>query len=1188
MLRKWILIFSLVLALSLVWAQGFEDFTNSNATSGYTNGDFVGNNNITWTYVASRDDNGDANGSGIVTPALMLRRVADNSAVSSSTISGGIGNFSVKLYKGFTGGGNRQVELFINGVSKGTSATFDDLDEHLFEVNGINVAGDITIEIKNITSRQVIVDDITWTASDTSGPSLAVVPTVLSGFSYEESNGPSAEQSFSISGSNLDGNVSITAPTNYAISLNSGSGFGTSLAINHVAGTVEATTVYVRMIAGLSAGLYNDETISITAGTVNPQSVTLSGSVIISLPAEDYLVNFDGDGEEKTSYASGTVNLSGLNWDLTETVIGISTSDFLNGIRSARLRGYGSSSMTMLQDKAGGLGILSFQYRRYGTDAQVEWKVEYSIDAGSNWVQIGPAFTGTADVQTFTEMANVDGNVRIKISRTELTGTSNRRLNIDDILLTNYNPGAATPTIYATGNVDPLTNILGNPGEEIGFYHLSSADLVANIAVVAPQYFEIATAAEGPWSSSLSLDSAFNADIYVRMNSDTIGEHSGDITHNSPGATEVSVRVDGETFDAGGVISVTQNLLPFNQEPGTPSAVQSYTLQGTGLLGPITVNAEAPFELSADGSTGWATSLDFAVNYNGLVYIRMNADAAGTYDDRTIEHLNLNATPNTFMVSGTATPPVGEVANLFFSEYIEGLSNNKALEIFNAESSPIDLSNYIVELYGNGASTPGNTLALTGILAAGDMYVIANSNAAQEILDVADITSTVTYFNGNDAVVLRCINPDVIIDVIGEVGVDPGNNRGWSVAGVADATKDHTLIRKSTVGQGNLNWAAQAGTDVNDSEWIVMPVGHHTDLGTHTFNPGGNVAAAPSFDPPAGTYLTAINVTLSSTTPGATIRYTTDGSDPSSTLGTIYSTPIAVSASTTIKAIAYATGYDPSFISAAVYAMPAPISTIAQLRTQPTGTSHVYTLTGEAVLTYKNAFRNLKYIQDATAAILIDDFTNKITTDYNLYDGITGITGSLNVYNGMLQFVPVADPGAASSVNNTVVPEVRTLASLTNADQGKLIKVQNATITSTTLTDFPATAANLDVADATASAILRTFVGTDYANTPIPADAVNLTCLVGQFGTTMQVSPRFLSDIQAAGGTLGTPVVTIIRSGNNVDLSWTAITGASSYRIESSDDPYGTFTQVGSPTANTTISIPATPAKKFFKVIAIQ
>jgi hypothetical protein len=79
------------------------------------------------------------------------------------------------------------------------------------------------------------------------------------------------------------------------------------------------------------------------------------------------------------------------------------------------------------------------------------------------------------------------------------------------------------------------------------------------------------------------------------------------------------------------------------------------------------------------------------------------------------------------------------------------------------------------------------------------------------------------------------------------------------------------------------------------------------------------------------------------------------------------------------------------------------------------------------------------------------------------------------------------------------------------------------------------------------------------------------------------------SHVFTPGGALDTPVVTIVHTGNNVELTWTAITGATSYRIESSDDPYGTFTQVaGSPTANTTISIPATPAMKFFKVIAIQ
>lgn len=140
-----------------------EDFTNSTATASYTNGSFIGVNGITWSYVASRNENNDANNSGINLPAIMLRRVADDSKITSSIISGGIGSFSVKLYKGFMGGGDRQVELFINGVSKGTSTSFDDYDEHVFTVNKINIVGDIIIEVRNITSKQVIIDDITWT-----------------------------------------------------------------------------------------------------------------------------------------------------------------------------------------------------------------------------------------------------------------------------------------------------------------------------------------------------------------------------------------------------------------------------------------------------------------------------------------------------------------------------------------------------------------------------------------------------------------------------------------------------------------------------------------------------------------------------------------------------------------------------------------------------------------------------------------------------------------------------------------------------------------------------------------------------------------------------------------------------------------------------------------------------------------
>jgi hypothetical protein len=140
-----------------------ETFANSNATDAYADNSFVGNEGVTWTYVQSRNENGDANASGIDGNAIMLRRVSDDSKITSSTISGGIVSFSVNLYKGFTGGGDRQVELFINGVSYGTSTAFDDFDEHVFTVENINVSGDIVIEIRNITAKQVIIDDISWT-----------------------------------------------------------------------------------------------------------------------------------------------------------------------------------------------------------------------------------------------------------------------------------------------------------------------------------------------------------------------------------------------------------------------------------------------------------------------------------------------------------------------------------------------------------------------------------------------------------------------------------------------------------------------------------------------------------------------------------------------------------------------------------------------------------------------------------------------------------------------------------------------------------------------------------------------------------------------------------------------------------------------------------------------------------------
>ena len=91
-------------------------------------------------------------------------------------------------------------------------------------------------------------------------------------------------------------------------------------------------------------------------------------------------------------------------------------------------------------------------------------------------------------------------------------------------------------------------------------------------------------------------------------------------------------------------------------------------------------------------------------------------------------------------VNATTTDGGTSSANeLFFSEYVEGSSNNKAIEIANVTSSPIDLSAYSIKRNGNGGATWSAPLNLSGTIAPGDVYVIINGSAAlQKLIDEAD------------------------------------------------------------------------------------------------------------------------------------------------------------------------------------------------------------------------------------------------------------------------------------------------------------------------------------------------------------------------------------------------------------------------------------------------------------------
>lgn len=194
-----------------------------------------------------------------------------------------------------------------------------------------------------------------------------------------------------------------------------------------------------------------------------------------------------------------------------------------------------------------------------------------------------------------------------------------------------------------------------------------------------------------------------------------------------------------------------------------------------------------------------------------------------------------------------------QCTDLFFSEYVEGSSQNKALEVYNPTNGPIDLSEYIIKRYSNGSTSAEYQLALSGTLSSGEVVVIVNGQtdstsqfgfshpdlvALADILGTGDHADSPLFFNGNDALTLEKTN-GAIIDIFGKVGEDPGT--AWTddpSANFTDAnggawwTANHALIRKATVemGTGDNNPTLFNAT----IEWDSLPNNTWSELGHHT------------------------------------------------------------------------------------------------------------------------------------------------------------------------------------------------------------------------------------------------------------------------------------------------------------------------------------------------------------------
>ncbi|RSK33921.1 endonuclease [Hymenobacter metallilatus] len=275
---------------------------------------------------------------------------------------------------------------------------------------------------------------------------------------------------------------------------------------------------------------------------------------------------------------------------------------------------------------------------------------------------------------------------------------------------------------------------------------------------------------------------------------------------------------------------------------GTSTYTVNVTLSGSAP----TANVTIPVTVSSSGTTATSPA-DYTLSTTSLTFVAGQATQTFPVVVAVVADAQPEPNETVRLVLGTPTtggavlgapsahvltitnddqaPAGSPCTDLFFSEYVEGnTSNTKVIEIYNPSPAPISLAGIEVRLFANGATSPTATQALTGTIAPGDVYVIANTGVASPVVAAqTDLQSNVGFFNGDDALLL--LDGTDTLDVIGVIGQQPAG--GWQLPG-GGSTTNATLVRKATVNAGQKRWSQAA------SEWQFVGTDVYTNVGSHT------------------------------------------------------------------------------------------------------------------------------------------------------------------------------------------------------------------------------------------------------------------------------------------------------------------------------------------------------------------
>lgn len=418
-----------------------------------------------------------------------------------------------------------------------------------------------------------------------------------------------------------------------------------------------------------------------------------------------------------------------------------------------------------------------------------------------------------------------------------------------------------------------------------------------------------------------------------------------------------------------------------------------------------------------------------------------------------------------------------------------------------------DLSTYGIGSANNGGGTDGVELQLTGSANAGDyIYIASEVEGFTEFFGFApDMTDSAANINGDDAIELfgnvvldgDSLTGDVI-DTFGDINTD-GNGEVWEYADGWAYRIDGTGPDGASFISTNWSYSGAGGLSdetTNATAANPFPIGSYSTEGSTTpeltvVSPNNNAELDP-FTTTVDVEFGVMNVDLN--IDGNQVNITLNGS-LNQDVTSPYTASITAGENTIlVELLENNTVVDSETITVTVPEV-TEVATIAALRNSEL--NQYYTLTGEAVITYAQPnFRNQKYFEDDTAAILIDDSDYVLSTDYTTGYGITGLTGELIDFRGTLEFIPLSDPGLSSS-DNTLTPQQITAAQLAASPddyESELVTISSLAFDTTTGTFETGTV--YPTTDPTGSLNFRTsffsanYIGAEVPNTPLDVTGI--------------------------------------------------------------------------------------------------